>query len=321
MIALAIVVDKHEEDDSVDVILQGGNVSLGGVRMIRPRANPLYGVTGNLPDIGERGLIIHLPDYGNMYFWLGSVFSLSENVCTSEVGKSINHMDNGIRSKINGDGTMEMYHPSGTMLKIGSTTAESRTRQKRIDGKMSLREEVSYDKLLQVPQTLYIEHYRKKTAPATAPYPTDKRKTMITDAATSTKPTKITLDDVGNFKIEHVTDAGSTYSFHIDKDGNFSVDVPKTQTSTIVEDLVEIIGGDRTETVSGDSFETVTGAKHIVCGDVIFGDLGGALKLLTTAFMTLYNSHTHPDAQGGTTGIPNQQASEGTHSTTKVRAD
>ena len=44
------------------------------------------------------------------------------------------------------------------------------------------------------------------------------------------------------------------------------------------------------------------------------------LQLCTTAFATLYNTHTHPDAQGGTTGIPNQQAGPSTL-TTIVQAE
>lgn len=75
---------------------------------------------------------------------------------------------------------------------------------------------------------------------------------------------------------------------------------------------------------------TATGNVNVTAGStatvkapsIILKNAGTALKkLCTDAFMSLYNVHTHPDAQGGTTGVPDQQAAVGTHTTNIVQAE
>ena len=51
-------------------------------------------------------------------------------------------------------------------------------------------------------------------------------------------------------------------------------------------------------------------------GTIVLGD-SSALALLTSAFATLYNGHTHPDGSGNT-GVPNQQAGA-SQETSKVK--
>lgn len=88
---------------------------------------------------------------------------------------------------------------------------------------------------------------------------------------------------------------------------------PKTRFKGLKEGEF-IAGNQKTQTfikflASGD-IEIKTNAKVTIKGEVIVeGDLTAlqstdALSLAN--FRSVYNSHTHPDPQGGTTGVPNQ---------------
>lgn len=52
---------------------------------------------------------------------------------------------------------------------------------------------------------------------------------------------------------------------------------------------------------------------------VQLGQSAGHKALMNEDLLTLYNSHTHPESGGGTTGVPNQQAGSG-HKTSNVKA-
>lgn len=55
---------------------------------------------------------------------------------------------------------------------------------------------------------------------------------------------------------------------------------------------------------------------------IVLKNAGAALKkLCNDVFVSLYNGHTHSDPQGGTVGVPNQQATVGTHTTNTVQAE
>ena len=48
------------------------------------------------------------------------------------------------------------------------------------------------------------------------------------------------------------------------------------------------------------------------------GDRSGLRTLVDDRLLAIFNGHTHPDPEGGNTGVPNQQLSEGNTCTTKV---
>lgn len=67
---------------------------------------------------------------------------------------------------------------------------------------------------------------------------------------------------------------------------------------------------------------TASASAIITAPSIVLKSLGTSLKkLCTDLFITLYNSHTHPDPVSGNTGVPNQQATVGTHTTNIVQAE
>lgn len=78
-------------------------------------------------------------------------------------------------------------------------------------------------------------------------------------------------------------------------------------------------GGISTMEFTGKMTQTVN-ALSVISDAIKMGDDATALSLLTEAFLTLYNTHTHTGNLGAPTGPPLQQAVIGTHSTTKTKA-
>lgn len=65
---------------------------------------------------------------------------------------------------------------------------------------------------------------------------------------------------------------------------------------------------------------TATTSVNVTAPAINLGSIGQTLhKMVTDAFQTLFNSHTHPDAQGGNTGSPNQTLGD-SHLTTVTSA-
>lgn len=78
-------------------------------------------------------------------------------------------------------------------------------------------------------------------------------------------------------------------------------------------------GGISTMEFTGKMTQTVN-ALSVISAAIKMGDETSALSLLTEAFLTLYNTHTHTGNLGAPTGPPLQTAVIGTHSTTKTKA-
>lgn len=77
--------------------------------------------------------------------------------------------------------------------------------------------------------------------------------------------------------------------------------------------------GNLTANVTGNASITSTGNATVTAPSISLGAMGQSLlALVTSAFESLFNGHTHPDAQGGNTGAPNQQMGAG-HLTTTVK--
>lgn len=77
--------------------------------------------------------------------------------------------------------------------------------------------------------------------------------------------------------------------------------------------------GNLTANVAGTASITSTGNATVTAPSISLGAVGQSLlAFVTSAFEALFNTHTHPDAQGGNTGAPNQQMGAG-HLTTTVK--
>lgn len=101
-----------------------------------------------------------------------------------------------------------------------------------------------------------------------------------------------------------------------------TVDITNNQEITVGNDRTIDTGTNHTETIGGTMMITVTGTVTISAPSVIV--TGGTVALANQATQksllnedaaTVYNTHTHNDPQGGTTGVPNQQMGAGDQTT------
>jgi len=252
---IARVVNKLEEEDCVEVVLLGTSMVKEKVRILHSRANPLYGVAGNLPDIGELGIVLRLPAYSGDFFWIGSFHDPVENICTPEVGKILFHHESDVWYRLGEDGTVEISHPSGTYLKIGTdTTLSQRTRNKKQTGKSTLSEQVNYNPCSRPPVNLFLRHTWKEGTITEDTCFNDKRKKTVTGG--TIKNTDIKLDDAGNIEIIHDV---NKLVLNIDKDGNLSV----TASGTVKVDASTIeLNGNTGNVVTTECICSFTGTPH-----------------------------------------------------------
>lgn len=283
---LARVIDtfSREGEDTIQVIGLEGTQPRERVRVGKKRANPLYGESGNVPDIGELGVVAHFSELGDEYVWVCSVDEWVENIATNTNDK-ISHHESGVWSRLGQDGTLELSHPSGTFIKIGGTSLSARARNRKQAGTQSTRESVSYSPVQRSPKTLFISHAYATGPVTTKQCPTDKR---IMDAVADSAPiltTDISLDDSGNLSITHHLASGE-FTFVVDSTGKLSVLSP-----TGIDLLTALL------------------------------NLGGASgkSLLTEDFITQALNHTHNET-GGTTGTGTWVAPP-TAKTTKTKAE
>lgn len=100
-------------------------------------------------------------------------------------------------------------------------------------------------------------------------------------------------------------DQNNFIHFSVDGSGNLEKVYLKTTKKVEIEAIGEVI-------ITGSAIKTTAATK------LGFG-LGVLLKLVNFLFITLYNSHTHPESGGGTTSPPNQQA-DATYTTINTEA-
>lgn len=250
---IAKVIDRIEAEDCVEVMFLGASTIKTKVRVLHDRATPLYGTAGNLPDVGETGIVIGLGAYGSEYFWLGSFHHSVENICSTEQGKVIKHHESGVWKKIDKDGNIEISHPSGTFIKIGSnTTLSQRTRFKRKNGSHNLKESVNYDDCQQEPINVYLEHVWATDSLSEAGCSLDNRKSKYSG---TTKKTKIKLSSSGVITVTHDTIGGEPVILTITAAGAVTLTTP----STIILDAE----GDITIDTNGEALIKSTGKTTI----------------------------------------------------------
>ena len=328
---IAKIAESLDSEDCVKVIFLGGSPLEHKVRVLHNRANPLYGVSGNLPDIGEIGIVLKIPAYGEEYFWLGSYHSLVENICTTETGKTIEHHDSGVWKKIDKDGNIELSHPSGSYLKMGDNTVlSSRTRYKRKAGTHNLKESVAYDLCQQQPINLFLKHIWALAPLTEGGCINDNRKKAYSGA---TKSTTIQISDDGIITLTHETVSGTNVLITIDSSGNIVITSPEKTTIDVGNDImvksatrVDLDAPEIKSTATTIVEATAPSIKseattliELLCNLVNVGAVSGHKALATDDIINIFNNHTHPGDSGGTTGVPNTTISS-TNMTTNLKA-
>ena len=222
----AFVVSQSDIDNTIRVAEVNGNGVPYPVRMKQRKSSSLYGKSGELPDIGEFGLVLHLNEYGNAYFWLGSFSDLVSNCCQSESGASLDQHPSGGWVRYNQDGETELVHASGTYLKIGASSAlADRTRSHAKSGTTNIAETIPYVPRKIPPLLLFLRHtWASGAVPFTEDFPLDPRKKTVTDFS-NVKNTELTMTADGTVSVTH---AGFTLS--LDAVGNVSLVVPGGKT-------------------------------------------------------------------------------------------
>lgn len=332
MIYKAKVVEQLPEEDCVQVIFMNGSTNIYKVKMLRSRANPLYGEFGNLPDIGEEGLVLQFSEAE--YFWLGSYHNFVENICSKEFGSVLVHWDNDLWCKTNKDSEVEFSHPSGSYFKIGySTQLSERERQIRKPAKKTLKQLVTYALRKVLPVKIYMKHNWIVGSYSETTCPYDNRKKTY---SYSEKTTEVTLQENGNINFTHNTVSGSALTVDIDPNGNVVIYVPANVTVTVTGNVSEVIGVNRTTQVGGNVTHTVGGniteqcsQESITTGQFqvnsaiinLGGDRGGLRRFIDERLIEIFNNHTHSGVTpgGGNSGTPNQQLSFGNTCTDTVR--
>lgn len=263
---IAKVTDQHIKDDSLSVVFLG----LSGVeieykvKVLHSRANGLRGIAGNLPEIGETGVVIKLPAYGEEYFWVGSYHNPVENLCTEEAKTVVNQHDSDVWSKIDKDGNIEFSHPSGTYLKIGSDNVLSeRTKHIKVSGTYNIREEEVYQICAKPVVDLFLKHVWALGQLTQDNCSYDKNKSNWTGEK---KQTTIKISSDGVLTINHDNSTGAPVSLVIGNDGAILLTTPKTITVQAEDDI----------TIQSDGHITVQ-AEDGIDQDGGLGNLTGAV--------------------------------------------
>jgi hypothetical protein len=292
------VVDQNFAEDYVKVAYLNGVILPHRIKMGRKRATPLYGESGNLPDLGETGLVAISEESYLLGYWICSVHSFIQNMCINEKGQIREFLENGIQKIIKDNGDMELYHPSGTRVNIGTSKIETvPSRYKKKDTDIIKKEVVTYERLKQASGYIYLKHdYGSGSGSST--YKTDKRKT---DSGTKSYSTELELDPTGNVKILHHTSGGDV-TMGLDSSGNITWTTLKNHSVT---------AGEKSEITS--PIQTITASSHqdIISDEI---NLGAATanrdllkRLINDTFIQLFNTHVHKDVSIGTdlSGVPN----------------
>jgi len=290
-IARVISNDEYPDEDCIDVVFIRESMGKIKVHVLHDRANPLYGRSGNLPDVGETGIVIRLGDFGDMYYWLGSFHDPCDNICGKEAfefGRSLFHHESDVWHQILKDGTVEFSHPSGTFIKLGaSTTLNPRKRFQRVSNKYNQKEVKDYPNRVEEPIALTINHTWLNGGASASTYAIDKRKQNHTG---DIKTTKLVLDTLGNISLDHETATGTHMTLSIDNAGNVSASAPTFYLTGI--------GGQTAVTING----TLHTTNNILCDTDIKAvaqvyDMNGTMPTFCMSGMrATYNLHQHDNS-------------------------
>ncbi len=298
---VARVLDVSPTDHAVQVILPAmaiaGNITTNAqpdgtmrprglkAKVLEHRAGPYIGDL-DLPRIGDWGVVAFPHGSDQLAVWLGSLYQDFNNLATANPEEQISHHDSGVYWRVAKDGTLELSHPSGTYVRMGSgTTLAQRTRQEQQgDGRRS----VNYSIPTKPAITLHIKH---------------------------SSGTLFSVDETGNVTVVGKGTKAETI------DQAVTETYKGTKAETVQGNVTEQYEQAWSLTVGQNGQVTVTGSLVIQADDVtvmstnpnpgVHMHLGGttgedfvAMKAALDKIKAAYDGHVHLDAQGGNTGAP-----------------
>ena len=303
MLRLARVTAAHPEDHSVDLLMIDDGSRYVGAQVLAPMAGTSFGFA-DLPapsDLSDRWSMSAPRDNevmavaaftsGPVPVVLGFLFPQVNGVLFAEKNRRVDRHASDVYSTIDDAGNMEVYHPSGTYVRIGETAAHEDLTGKDFDG-----------------------NWKVKRNTARAPH------LQVVVAAAGVQKALIHIDPSGNATVELAGNLVTTVAGNatIEVDGNASVQVAGTTSvdsggaATVTAPSVTIDAA--ATTVTGTL--TVSGQLTANAGLTANGNLGAGIAALINGAMAVsgdvvgqgvsLKNHVHGGVQGGSsaTGAP-----------------
>jgi phage baseplate assembly protein gpV len=302
MFSIGTVVASYPEGNSVDVLLDNGD-RLSNVQVMVPTGSNVSGVI-DLPDVGgpspsdearwdptsqrDRYVKAVVGFCHSVPVVFGFLLPQVNEITFQEKNRRIVRHASDVYSSVDDSGNVEVYHPSGTYMRIGTSPAHEDLTAKDYDKKWAIARNT--DKQVHVQLTVMNGGAQK--ASLNIDPSGNITLTHVGNLVTHTQGTaSVTVD--GNTTVHVGGNASVNVSGTTDvtSGGNASLTAPQVtidSAQTTCTGHVTIQGG---LNVSGGSGAAVAGNVTVTGGDV------------TADGHTLKN-HTHPDPQGGNTGLP-----------------
>lgn len=137
----------HPEDYSVDLVMTDDGSRLAGVQVLTPHAStnsgsnclpqPSTPASGNVWDLTEttdRDVLAGVAFFGQYPVVLGFRYPQVCQMLFKDLQRAINRHPSDFYTSIDAQGNFEAYHPSGTYLRIGASSAHEDLTGKDFDG-------------------------------------------------------------------------------------------------------------------------------------------------------------------------------------------
>lgn len=156
MLRLACVVDVHPEDHSVDLVMIEDNTRIAGVQVLTSSASGNTGVH-DLPmpsrpagadkwDISratDRDILAVVASVGRNAVVIGFLFPQVSQMLFKDKNRRVSRHASDVYTSIDDAGNTEVYHPSGTYLRIGASPDHEDLSGKDGDGKWTISKNTS----------------------------------------------------------------------------------------------------------------------------------------------------------------------------------
>lgn len=277
MLHLARVVEIHPESHAVDLVFMEDGRRIAGVQVMSGTAGGNFGfadlarptATGyDAENTGVRDIYAVVSWMREIPVVLGFLFPQVAQCLFADKERMVYRHASDVYTTIDADGNTEVYHPSGTFLRIATSAAHEDLTGKDYDGKWKI--ERNTGKAVHVQLTV-------KNAGA--------------------QKASLNIDPSGNVTLSHTGNLSTTTGGNlsatvggtstVNSGGNMSLTAP-----TITLNGNVVLNGPLTQGKGSNGGGCTMLGPVTVTNDVTAG--GKSLM-----------NHTHPDAQGGNTGAPN----------------
>lgn len=156
MLRIGRVADVHPEDHSVDLVMTDDGSRLAGVQVMSTSASTNTGmndlVAPSLPQSGDkwdlrqktdRDLLAVVSFFGQMPIVLGFLFPQVCQMLFADKNRRVVRHSSDVYTSVDDAGNVELYHPSGTYLRIGASGAHEDLTGKDFDGKWRITKNTS----------------------------------------------------------------------------------------------------------------------------------------------------------------------------------